>query len=136
MTCQQSAANGDWRGSASAEGIVDTTSEWNSKHSCVRVISFCVCVWPWKFFKSSAVFLPLSLKFLTGKEIMTNALEGEEKEKQAFLMEVCHVPTSLYHFSAVILDISQFAALDLCQDIREFITPRYSVIVIFFSEER
>lgn len=67
---------------------------------------------------------------------MTNALEGEEKEKQAFLMEVCHVPTSLYHFSAVILDISQFAALDLCQDIREFITPRYSVIVIFFSEER
>lgn len=44
MTCQQSAANGDWRGSASAEGIVDTTSEWNSKHSCVRVISFCVCV--------------------------------------------------------------------------------------------
>lgn len=44
---------------------------------------------------------------------MTNALEGEEKEKQAFLMEVCHVPTSLYHFSAVILDTSQFAALDL-----------------------
>lgn len=44
---------------------------------------------------------------------MTNALEGEEKEKQAFLMEVYHVATSLYHFSAVILDTSQFAALDL-----------------------
>lgn len=44
---------------------------------------------------------------------MKSTLESVGKEKQAFQMKVCHVAPSLYHFSAVILDISQFAALDL-----------------------